>query len=306
MEKVLIFGHKNPDTDSICSSIVMEDLEKKFGNSKAEAVALGNVNKETEFILNYFNIEKPRVISEVEENQEVILVDHNEFDQSVNGIEKAKILKVMDHHRINNFKTADPIFYQAQPVGCTGTILYEMYVMNNLKIEEKMAALMLSAIISDTLLFKSPTCTPKDINVANKLAEIAHIDINTYGLEMLKAGTDLGDFSEEELITLDMKKTVTNGLNLAVAQINTVSIEDVLKREDKLKNAINKKIEEENFDLFVFAITDILESNSEIIAFGKRTDIVEKTNKLENNRAFLPGVVSRKKQILPMIDKNID
>jgi len=305
MEKVLIFGHKNPDTDSICSSIVMEDLEKKFGNSKAEAVALGNVNKETEFILNYFNIEKPRVISEVEENQEVILVDHNEFDQSVNGIEKAKILKVMDHHRINNFKTADPIFYQAQPVGCTGTILYEMYVMNNLKIEEKMAALMLSAIISDTLLFKSPTCTPKDINVANKLAEIAHIDINTYGLEMLKAGTDLGDFSEEELITLDMKKTTTNGVNIAVAQINTVSIEDVLKREAKLKEAINKKIEEESLDLFVFAITDILESNSEIIALGNRTDIIEKTNKLENNRAFLPGVVSRKKQIIPMLEANI-
>jgi len=245
------------------------------------------------------------VIDEVIENQEVILVDHNEFDQSVKGIEKSKILKVIDHHRINDFKTADPLFYYAQPVGCTATLVYEIYNMNNIEIEEKIAVLMLSAIISDTLLFKSPTCTPKDIEVAKKLAEIANIDINTYGLEMLKAGTDLGDFSEEELITLDMKKTVTNGLNLAVAQINTVSIEDVLKREDKLKNAINKKIEEENFDLFVFAITDILESNSEIIAFGKRTDIVEKTNKLENNRAFLPGVVSRKKQILPMLEANI-
>lgn len=305
MEKILIFGHKNPDTDTICSSIVMENLEKKFGNNNVEAVALGNVNKETEYVLNYLNIEKPRVINEIEENQEVILVDHNEFDQSVTGIEKAKILKVMDHHRINNFKTADPIFYYAQPVGCTGTLLYEIYYMNNLEVEEKMAILMLSAIISDTLLFKSPTCTPKDIEVANKLAEIAKIDMNTYGLEMLKAGTDLGDFSEEELITLDMKKTSTNGLNLAVAQINTVSIEDVLKREEKLKVAINKKIEEENLDLFVFAITDILESNSEIIALGKRTDIIEKTNKLENNKVFLPGVVSRKKQIIPMIEANI-
>jgi len=305
MEKVLIFGHKNPDTDSICSSIAMENLEKKFRNEIVEAVALGNVNKETQYVLNYLNIEKPRVIEEIDENQEVILVDHNEFNQSVKGIEKSKILKVIDHHRINDFKTADPLFYYAQPVGCTATLVYEIYNMNNIEIEEKIAVLMLSAIISDTLLFKSPTCTPKDIEVAKKLAEIANIDINTYGLEMLKAGTDLGDFSEEELITLDMKKTVTNGLNLAVAQINTVSIEDVLKREDKLKNAINKKIEEENFDLFVFAITDILESNSEIIAFGKRTDIVEKTNKLENNRAFLPGVVSRKKQILPMLEANI-
>ena len=205
MEKVFIFGHKSPDTDTITSSIVMEDLERKIGNSEAKAYRLGKPNKETEFILNYFKVEAPELLEEIPEKANVILVDHNSFAQSVQGIEKANILKVVDHHCISGFETATPLFYIAQPVGCTATILYELYVMNKIEISEKMAGLMLSAIISDTLLFKSPTCTPKDKEVANELAKIAKIDIESYGMEMLKAGTDLSDFSAEELINLDSK-----------------------------------------------------------------------------------------------------
>lgn len=307
MEKILIFGHKNPDTDSICSSLVMEELEKRFGNDKAEAVALGKVNKETEFVLNYFKIDAPRVISEVEDGQEVILVDHNEFNQSVNGIENAKILKVMDHHRINNFCTKEPLFYFAQPVGCTATLLYEVFAMNNYEVDEKLAGLMLSAIISDTLLLKSPTCTVKDIEVANKLAEIAKIDINSYGLEMLKAGTDLNEYSADELINLDAKSLDKNGTKFVIAQVNTVSIDDVLTRQEEIENAIKNEIAKNGLELFVFAITDILNCNSEIIAIGNKVNSVEKAFDvtLEKNRAFLEGVVSRKKQLLPKIDENI-
>ena len=165
---------------------------------------------------------------------------------------------------------------------------------------------MLSAIISDTLLFKSPTCTEVDKKVAEELAEIAHVDINTYGLEMLKAGTDLEAYSEEELIDLDAKTIEKNGLKIVISQVNTVSIPEVLKRQENLEQAMNKTIEKEKLALFVLAITDILNSNSELIVLGERTDIIEKSYNLENNRTFLEGVVSRKKQILPMIDKNID
>jgi manganese-dependent inorganic pyrophosphatase len=304
-EKILIFGHKNPDTDTICSSIVKEILDKKEGKQNVKAVRLGKINKETEYALNYLKIEAPELIEKVEEGEKVILIDHNEFSQSAEGIEKAKIVEVIDHHRIANFQTVEPLYYTAKPYGCTSTILYNEFVQKNIEIERKEAILMLSAIISDTLLFKSPTCTKYDIEAAKKLAEIANINIEEYGLEMLKAGTDLDEYSEEELINLDAKSLEKNGVKYVIAQINTVSIEDVLKRQSKLEEAINNEINKKGLNLFVLAITDILNSNSEIIALGNRVDIIEKSCKLENNTALLEGVVSRKKQLLPMVEKCI-
>ena len=305
--KILIFGHKNPDTDTICSALVKEILNKKKGCEKSKAVRLGNLNKETQYALKYLGLEEPELIEKVEEGQEVILVDHNEFNQSVEGIEKAKILEVVDHHRISNFETSEPLYYTARPFGCTSTILFEEFKQNNIEIEKIEAVLMASAIISDTLLLKSPTTTEHDRKALEELGKIADINIEEYGLEMLKAGTDLDDFSEEELINLDAKSLDKNGIKFVIAQVNTVSIEDVLKRKEKLEVAMNKEIEEKGLSLFVLAITDILNSNSEIIALGEKADAVEKgfEKKLENNTVFLEGVVSRKKQLLPSIDKNI-
>ena len=308
MEKeILIFGHKNPDTDSICSSLVKERLNKKLNIKNTRAVRLGNVNKETKYVLDYLKLEEPELIEKIEENTEVIMIDHNEFNQSVNGIENAKILEVVDHHRIANFETAEPLYYTAKPYGCTSTILYGEYKINNLEIEKEEAILMASAIISDTLLLKSPTTTDFDKKALEELGKISGLNINEYGLEMLKAGTDLNNFTEKELISLDAKSLDKNGTKFVIAQVNTVSIEDVLKRQEKLENAIKQEIENKGLELFVLAITDILNSNSEIIALGNKKDIIEKAfgKKLENNRAFLEGVVSRKKQILPNIDKNI-
>ena len=305
--KVLIFGHKNPDTDTICSAMVKEILNKKRGCKKSKAVRLGNVNKETQYALNYLGMETPELIEKIEEGQEVILVDHNEFNQSVEGIEKAKILEVVDHHRISNFETSEPLYYTARPFGCTSTILFEEFKVSGIEIEKTEAILMASAIISDTLLLKSPTTTDHDRKALEELGKIAGINIEEYGLEMLKAGTDLDDFSAEELINLDAKSLDKDGTKFVIAQVNTVSIEDVLKRQNELEEAIKNAIAEKGLSLFVLAITDILNSNSEIIALGTKTDAVEKAfdKKLENNRAFLEGVVSRKKQLLPFIDKNI-
>lgn len=307
MNKTLIFGHKSPDTDSICSALVMADLEKHLIlDNGPTPCRLGELNKETEYALNYFKVDAPELIDSVEDGTEVILVDHNEFIQSVNNIENAKIMKVVDHHRICGFQTAEPLFYMAEPVGCTSTILFSIYKINNMEINPTIAGLMLSAIISDTLLLKSPTTTIKDIKAVEELAKIADVDYNTYGLDMLKAGTDLSGYSAEELINIDAKCVDMNGNKVKVAQVNTVDIEDVLKNQAEIETAINNTILSENLDLFVFAITDIVNSNSEAIALGKRTDIVEKAYnvKLENNRAFLPGVVSRKKQMLPVMQEN--
>ena len=306
-EKIYIFGHKNPDTDSICSSLVSEILDKKNGWKDTEARRLGNVNKETQYVLDYLGIEAPALLEKVEEGQGVELVDHNEFNQSVEGIEKAKIWSVTDHHRIANFETSEPLYYTAKPYGCTCTILFEEFKRLGHEIEKKEAILMASAIISDTLLLKSPTTTEYDRKALEELEKIAGINVNEYGLEMLKAGTDLDDFSANELINLDAKNLDKDGTKFVIAQVNTVSIDDVLKRQAELEEAMRKEIEEKGLKLFVLAITDILNSNSKIIALGEKAETVEKAFdvKLENNTAFLPGVVSRKKQILPNIDKNI-
>ena len=305
MEKLIVFGHKNPDTDSICSSIVMANLQTKLRGEEVVAYRLGEINEETKYVLDYFKVEAPKFIEKVEDGQNVILVDHNEFSQSVDGIENAKIDTVVDHHRINNFQTSEPLFYYAQPVGCTSTLLFELYTLNNLEIEAKMAGLMLSSIISDTLLLKSPTTTEKDRKAVEALAKIANVDVDTYGLEMLKAGTNLDKYNETELINLDAKKIEKEDVKYVIAQVNTVSIPDVLKRKAKIEEEINKEIIAKGLSLFVFVITDIVNSNSEAIVLGDRVDAISKTYEIKDNIAKMPGVVSRKKQILPLVEKNM-
>lgn len=305
MNKVLIFGHKSPDTDTICSSLVMEKFGKNNG-CNVEAVRLGDINKETKYVLDFLNIEPQRKIEKVEDDQLVILVDHNEFSQSADNIENANIHRVIDHHRIKNFETAEPLYYTAEPVGCTSTILYKLFKSSNMEIEYKEAVLMLSAIISDTLLFKSPTCTDEDKKIAQELAKIANIDIEDYGMKMLKAGTDMSDLSADEMILLDAKEFEFGTAKAVVAQVNTASIEETLKRKEELENAMKKVIDGKGLNLFMLAITDIVNSNSQVVALGDRTNIVEKAYnvKLEDNMAFLPGVVSRKKQMVPVLTQN--
>lgn len=299
-----IFGHKNPDTDTITSAIVMADLQAELGKA-ATAYRLGELNKETAFALNYFKIESPELLTAVTADDTVILVDHNEFGQSVDGIEQATPYMVVDHHRVSGFNSAEPLFFRVEPVGCTATILYKMYTENNVTIKPEMAGLMASAIVSDSLLFKSPTCTKLDKEVCLKLAQIANIDIEAYGLEMLKAGTDLSDLSVMEMLTVDAKVFTMNGVSAEIAQINTVDIAGVMGRQLEIVAEINQVIAEKSLDLFMFVITDIMNSNSQAIALGGRVDIVCKAFDLtlEDNSAFLPGVVSRKKQIVPPLEK---
>lgn len=232
----------------------------------------------------------------------MLLVDHNEFAQSANGIEKAKILGVTDHHRIANFETSEPLYYTAKPYGCTATILFEDFKRLGHEIERKEAILMLSAIISDTLLFKSPTCTKYDIAACEELSKIANIDINSYGLDMLKAGTDLSDFTPEQLINIDSKEFASGEYKFQVAQVNTACIEDVLQNKEAIENAMSNFMKENGSNMFVFLITDILNSNSQAIVLGDTLTFEKAFSKtVQNNMAFLEGVVSRKKQVAPVI-----
>ncbi|MGK0576806.1 manganese-dependent inorganic pyrophosphatase [Macrococcus capreoli] len=299
--KILTFGHKNPDTDTVTSALVMEDLQKALGKD-IEAVRLGDLNGETEYALKHFNVNAPRVLERLH-GEEVILVDHNEFQQSADGIEDANILMVVDHHRIANFETAGPLYYRAEPVGCTATILNKMYKEHGVEIKPEIAGLMVSAIISDSLLFKSPTCTEEDVKAAEELAAIANIDLQTYGLEMLKAGAKTSDKTPEELLNIDAKSFSMGEHEVRVAQVNTVDIDEVLSRQEELENAINAETAQEGYALFVLVVTDILNSNSKVLALGAQQAAVEKAFNvtLNNNTALLEGVVSRKKQVVPQL-----
>ncbi|WP_050182317.1 manganese-dependent inorganic pyrophosphatase [Domibacillus robiginosus] len=303
MGKTFIFGHKNPDTDSICSAIVYADLKTKLGLD-VEAVRLGDINDETAFALQTFNAEAPRFIEKASpEVDSVILVDHNERQQSVDDIDDVHVLEVIDHHRIANFETADPLYYRAEPVGCTTTILNKLYKEHGVEIEKNIAGLMLSAIISDSLLFKSPTCTEQDVKAAQELAEIAGVDANEYGLSMLKAGADLSGKTAEELIGIDAKVFPMGSKKVEIAQINAIDPADVLALKAELEEAVTNAIVEKTLDLFLVVITDILNSDSVAIAIGAETSAVEEAFnvKLESNQALLKGVVSRKKQIVPVL-----
>lgn len=303
MAKTYIFGHKNPDTDAISSAIIMADFEKQTGNTDAQAFRLGEVGPETQHALDYFNITAPDLLNDDLTDQNVILVDHNEFQQSADSIANATVQHVIDHHRIANFETAAPLYYRAEPVGCTATILYKMYKERGFEIKPEIAGLMISAIISDSLLFKSPTCTEEDVAAAEALKAIANVDLEVYGLEMLKAGTSTVDKSAVDLLSLDAKSFNMGDYVTRIGQVNTVDIDEVFERHDELATAMLAANTEQNYDLFVLLVTDIINSNSKILVIGDNKDKVgEAFNvQLENGTAFLPGVVSRKKQVVPQI-----
>ena len=304
--ETLVFGHKNPDTDTIMSSMVMANLENKLGNN-AKAVRLGNVNKETEYVFKFLGIEQPEFIEDVNDGQEIILVDHNEATQSVNNLSNANVKKIVDHHAIN-FTTSNPVYYRAEPVGCTSTVLYKMYKENDVEISKEIATMMLSAIISDTLLFKSPTCTAEDKAIAEKLAKIAGVDAEVYGTDLLKAGTDLSEYTPAEIINIDSKLFEKGGKRFKIAQVNTADLDSIFKDKVYFEAAINEEIQKDNLDLYMFAATDIINSNSKIISLGNDSAVVEKAYgvTLDDNTALLENVVSRKKQMLPGILNNLD
>lgn len=301
MSQMLVFGHKNPDTDTIASAITLAYLLNERGE-KAEAVALGDVNDETAYALSYFGLEAPRIITKVAtETDRVALVDHNEAQQSVDDLSEVSVKIVIDHHRIANFETADPLYYRAEPLGATATILYKLFRELEIAIPKYIAGMMLSAIISDTLLLKSPTCTELDIQTAHSLATIAEVDLNIYGLDMLKAGTNVDGRTPKEIINDDAKTFEMGYATVRIGQVNVVDVDDVLSRKGELLQAIDQEIKDSSYNLFILLITNILESDTVALIHGETIREVERAfdGIVDQNIINLPGVVSRKKQVVP-------
>ena len=287
MDKIYITGHKNPDTDTIMSALVAEYLYTHLGYN-VEAIKQGELNPETKFAIEKTDLRIPNTITKLTKNSKVILVDHNNPMESQANITELNITNIIDHHAIK-LDLGSPTYVRTEPVGCTATILFKMFRENSIEIPKNIALAMLSAIISDSLLFKSPTCTDEDKKVASELEKIAGINKEEYGMEMLKAGTDLSSYSIEEILNIDRKTAVYGNYKASINQVMTADVEETLKLKEELEAGMQKMIENENLDLFMLLITDIINSDSTVIALGNKTEAVEKGYNvtLNNNMAVL-------------------
>lgn len=235
--------------------------------------------------------------------KKVILVDHNERGQSIPGIEEADILEIVDHHRVADIQTVGPLLFRGEPLGSTATIVTRMFEEQDVEMPSHIAGLLLGAVVSDTLLFKSPTCTPVDTKIAKKLAEIAGVDIQEFAMEMFKAGTSLVGKTVDEIFNQDFKKFSFDNLQVGVAQVNSMDIEGFLPYKKDMLDYMNKFAEDNNLEFTLLLLTDIINANSEIFVGGPRPELVEKAFnvQLTDRQGTLEGVISRKKQVVPAI-----
>lgn len=236
--------------------------------------------------------------------KQIILVDHNEKGQAISGIETAQILEIIDHHRIGSIETVTPVFFRNQPLGCTATIICQMYHENNIEITPKIAYLLCSAIISDTLIFKSPTCTAEDIKACRELSDIAGINIEEHGMEMFNAGSNLSSKTAKEIIMQDYKKFSVNDIKIGVGQINTMSQAEIDNIRGKIENYIDKVIADGGVDMIYLLMTNIMTESSEVVFAGKSAGSVLANAfnvQVNGKSAVLEKIVSRKKQFFPAI-----
>lgn len=237
--------------------------------------------------------------------KQIIMVDHNEAKQAVDGIDQAEILEIIDHHKLGAVETMNPVFFRNQPLGCTATIIYQMYNENHVDIDKKTAGLMCSAILSDTLMFRSPTCTPADVAAAKALAGKAEIDIEEYAVKMFRAGSNLKDKTPQEIFSQDYKKFSVNDINFGVGQISSMDEEELLDIKDKIMPYMKEQLASQGINMIFFMLTNMIATETLLIALGNGAgDVIENgfdAPKLEDGVYRLEGVVSRKKQLIPEI-----
>lgn len=299
MNKIWITGHKNPDTDSICSAIGYAAL-KGEGYTAARA---GEISPETAFVLERFGLTAPELLTNAQ-GQEIILVDHNELGQAADRAQDAKVLEILDHHKIGGIQTNEPILFCNLPVGCTATIVYTFYQTAGQTPSPAIAGALCSAILSDTLAFRSPTCTEQDKAAARTLANLANIsDLEAYAQEMFKAGSDLSGKTDHEILYMDFKKFTAGTTTFGVGQVTAMSAEELDSLKPRMIRYMNDTFAEHGVDMIYLVLTDILAESSELLCCGNGAEEAARKafTSAEADRFYLPGVVSRKKQIVPQL-----
>ncbi len=297
---VYVVGHKNPDTDSVTSAIAYAELKKAMGMD-AVAASQGELNPETEMVLNKFGFSAPEKLSDAAGKQ-VILVDHGELSQAPDNLGDGEVIEIVDHHKIGDITTNSPIFYYNKPVGCTGTVLKEIFETNKIEIPKNIAGIMLCAILSDTVMFKSPTSTKEDEKACEELAKIAGVDdMQALAMEMFKAKSAVEGVPAKDLVFRDYKDFEMGGNKIGVGQLELVDlslIEDV--RDDLYKALEEVKAEGGRHSVFLM-LTDIMKEGSDLMVVTDDASIVEKAfgKKLEGKTVWIDGMMSRKKQTVP-------
>jgi len=314
MKSIILIGHKNPDTDSVVAPLVFAEFLKKvkehiigFRDFKIRVGRGGEVNKETEFVLDHFKQKRPPLIKSLR-NKEVFLVDHGDYAQAVDGIREANILGVLDHHKLGGIKTDSPIFCRAEPLGSSSSLVAKMFYENNIPLSRKSAGLLLAGLVSDTLNLTSPTTTKQDKNIASDLAKISGENRNKLAEKMFEAKSDIAGISPKELVSKDYKEFKEGKTKFGLGVWETTSPNKVKNLKEKIFPALEKLKKQRKLDLAFFALIDIVKKNSLLFVLGEKERIIaEKAfKKKEKQRfVFLPGVVSRKKQMIPEILKQL-
>lgn len=297
-----VIGHQQPDTDTIISAIAHARLKQAQGEDVVAARA-GELNPETQFVLERWDVEEPTLLEDATDEQ-LLLVDHNEHSQTVEGARDADVVEIIDHHRIGDVETSNPIRFRNEPVGSTATILTGLYDEADVEIDEQTAGLLLSGLLSDTVVLRSPTTTETDEVVAERLAEIAGVDYEEYGKELLKQKSKLGEKEPREMVLGDFKEFEFGDSDVGIGQIETVEPAPVLDQRDAVLEAMDEVVAEREYALLVLLVTDLLEEESTALIAGEHTDTVEDAldTTVEDREAFLPGVMSRKKQVVPPLE----
>ena len=297
-KRIYVVGHLNPDTDSICSAIAYAHFLRARHKHHVIPARAGSLNSETKFVLKKFKEKTPQLLKDAT-NKNIIILDHNEIHQAVKNIRDANILEIIDHHRIGDVETIHPIPFENEPRGATASIIADRFSWFRIPISRKYAGLILSAILSDTLLLKSPTTTPKDRTWARKLAKIARVNIQKYGREMLEAGCDIQNHSVNKLILTDFKTYQAHGHKVGIAQIPVIGFKDIMKRKTKLLQELARLKKKGNYHSLFALVTDVLQANSYLFYEAQEQEVKKKFRKkvVEPGVMFLPKVVSRKKQV---------
>ncbi len=299
MATVLVFGHQNPDNDAIMSAVVLSQLlnQAEYAGNTYEACALGALPAESAKLLADAGVAEPRQIDSVEEGQLVLLTDHNESAQSVEGLKSATVFGVVDHHRIGDFETAGPLHYLAFPWGSSCTIVTKVAQMLGIELTDVQAKLLLSAMMTDTLMLKSPTTTDVDRAVAAQLGEQVGVDPVTFGMEVFLTRPS-GSFTAAEMVGNDIKMFEPAGKKLLIGQYETVDKSRALGMIDEIREAMRAYAAEKGADGIVLCITDIMEEGSQVLLEGD-TEFAQKGLSIsdEHDGVWMPGVLSRKKQV---------
>ena len=296
-------GHIIPDSDSVCSAISLAYLLNKIGRAATPA-RQGELNPETKFILDKFGFEAP-IIKTSFAGDELFITDYSDLAQAPQDMDKTTVVGIVDHHKLGDITTSTPLECWIRPVGCTNTIVKEMYDYHKVEIPKNIASIMLCAILSDTVIFKSPTCTALDIQVVRELAKIAGIeDFGALGMEMFKVKSEVEGTPIRELVMRDYKNFDMHGSKVGVGQLEVVDGSVFDKIKDELMEDIKKVKDEQNLHTVALLLTDIMKEGSEILVTSDDTSIFEKAFncKLEDGKVWLDGCLSRKKQIIPFLE----